>query len=204
MKNMNVFLIGGAPGVGKTTLGRALAAKLGAASVTIDDLMTVAQTVTTPETHPGLHVMRRVHHLEYFTNNSVAQLKADADVQHEASWPFVKSIILKHATWAPSPIIIDGWHLRPRRVAELDLPDVWSGWIVITPSILVEREKRNLQWLQGSSNPERMLENFLARSLWYNDLVKEQASELRMNILPQTGDVSVDDLCKMVLETIDG
>jgi hypothetical protein len=81
---------------------------------------------------------------------------------------------------------------------------IWSGWIVISPSILVEREKKNLQWMQGSSDPERMLENFLARSLWYNDLIKEQASELDMNILLQTGDASVGDLCKMILEAIDG
>lgn len=49
-----------------------------------------------------------------------------------------------------------------------------------------------------------MLENFLARSLWYNDLIKEQASELDMNILLQTGDASVGDLGKMILEAIDG
>jgi 2-phosphoglycerate kinase len=204
LKNVNVFLIGGAPGAGKTTLGCTLAAKLGIASVTIDDLMTVAQTVTTPETHPGLHVMRNVPYLEYFTNSSVDQLKTDANIQHEATWPFVKSLILKHATWDPSPIVIDGWHLRPNRVAELNLHNIWSGWIVISPSVLTEREKKNLKWLQGSSSPERMYENFLARSLWYNDLIQEQAASLQMNILPQTGDDSVDDLCNMILKTIDG
>jgi 2-phosphoglycerate kinase len=204
LKNVNVFLIGGAPGVGKTTLGCALAAKLSIASVTIDDLMTVAQTVTTPETHPGLHAMRKVPYLEYFTNSSVEQLKADANLQHEATWPFVKSLILKHATWAPSPIVIDGWHLRPSRVAELNLHNLWSGWIVISPSVLVEREKKNLKWLQGSSSPEQMLENFLVRSLWYNNLVKEEASKLHMNILPQAGDTTIDDLCNMILKTIDG
>jgi 2-phosphoglycerate kinase len=202
--NVNVFLIGGAPGVGKTTLGRALAAKLGSASVSIDDLMTVAQAVTTPETHPGLHIMNKMPHVEYFTNSSVDQLKADANVQHEATWPFVKGLILKHATWAPSPIVIDGWHLRPSKVAELNLPNIWSGWIVISPSVLEERERKNLQWFEGSSSPERMLENFQARSLWYNDLIKEQASALQMNILPQTGDASVDDLCNLILKRIDG
>ena len=199
-----MFLIGGTSGAGKTTLGCALAAKLGIASISIDDLMTVAQTVTTPETHPGLHVMRKVPHIEYFTNSSVDQLKADANAEHEATWPFVKALIVKHTTWAPSPIVIDGWYLRPNRVAQLKLNNVWSGWIVISPSVLEERERKNVDWLRKSSNPERMLENFLARCLWYNDLIKKQATELQMNILPQTGDISVDDLCNMVLETIDG
>jgi hypothetical protein len=202
MKKVNVFLIGGAPGVGKTSLGLALAAKLGIASVTIDDLLTVAQTVTTPETHPGLHVMRKVPYLEYFTNSSLDQLKADAELQHEATWPIVKNLILKHTGWAPSPIVMDGWHLSPSKVAELNFPGVWSGWIVIEPSILVEREKKNLQWLQGSSNPERMLENFLARSLWYNQLIQAEASELELNILYQDGHTYVEDLTGKVLETI--
>ncbi|MCL4870330.1 MAG: hypothetical protein KJ063_15300 [Anaerolineae bacterium] len=203
MKKANVFLIGGAPGVGKTTLGRALATKLGLVSVSVDDLMTVAQAVTTPETHLGLHVMRKVPHLEYFTHSPVEQLKADADIQHEAAWPFLKQLILKRATWDTSPIVIDGWHLRPHRVAELNLPTVWSSWIVVEPDVLVERENNNRQWLQGSSDPDRMLDNFLARSLWYNELIQQQASEWQMNILWQTGDVSVDALCQMVLAAID-
>jgi 2-phosphoglycerate kinase len=203
LKNVNVFLIGGAPGVGKSTLGIALASKLNIPSVTIDDLMTVAQTVTTPETHPGLHIMRKIPYHEYFTDSSVEQLKTDANVQHEATWPFIKSLILKHTRWAPSPIVIDGWHLRPNRVAELNLQNIWSGWIVISPTVLIEREKKNQKWLQGSTSPERMLENFLARSLWFNELIKDQASALHMKVLPQSGDVTVVDLCNMILDSID-
>ena len=48
-----------------------------------------------------------------------------------------------------------------------------------------------------------MLENFLARSLWYNDLIKQQASELQMNILPQAGEMSVDELCEVVISRSD-
>ena len=201
MENINtkVFLIGGAPGSGKTTLGSALAARLGITSLSVDDLMYAAQGVTTPETHPGLHVMRKVPSLEYFTNSTVDQLKADATLQHEATWPLVEQVVRYHATWGPA-IVIDGWYLRPSTVALLKLDNVWSGWIVASDAVLEERERKNVGWFQDSPNPERMLENFLARSLWYNDLIKQQATELKMNILPQAGETSVDELCKMVLE----
>lgn len=102
-----VFLIGGAPGAGKTTLGSALAARLGFTSLSIDDLLTAAQAVTTPESHPRLHFMRNKPYLEYFTNSSVEQLKADATLQHEAAWPLVKRVIRKHARGG-SAIVIDG------------------------------------------------------------------------------------------------
>lgn len=202
MQRVKVFLIGGAPGAGKTTLGRALAARLGIASVTVDDLMTVAQAVTRPETHPDLHVMRKVSHLEYFTDSSVEQLKVDADVQHEASWLFIQRLILKYASSGSSGIVIDGWHLRPDRVAELNVSGVWAGWLVVSPSVLIERERGNVAWLQGSSDPEGMLENFLARSLWFNALIQQQASALGMRVLFQDGGSSVDDLCSLILEEL--
>ncbi len=193
-----VYLIGGAPGAGKSTLGAALATRLGVTSLSIDDLVIAAQAVTTPETHPGLHFMRKVPYFEYFTNSPVDQLKADATLQHEATWPLVERVVRKHVAWGPG-IVIDGWHMRPSMVSQLNLDNVWSGWIVASSVVFEERERKNSGWLKDSSDPERMLENFLARSHWYNDLIKQQATELQMNILPQTGETSVDQLCEMVL-----
>jgi len=194
-----VFLIGGAPGAGKSTLGTALAARLGIGSLTIDDLVTAVQAVTTPETHPGLHLMWKTSHLDYFTHSSTDKLKADAVRQHEATWPFIERVIRKHALEG-APIVIDGWHLWPGRVSQLQLENVWAGWIIVAPSVLEGRERKNVEWLQGSSDPERMFGNFMSRSLWFNSLMEEQANELQMNILSQHGKTSVDELCEMILE----
>lgn len=200
MKNTNtkVFLIGGAPGAGKSTLGLALGARLGIASLSVDDFMRAAQAITTPETHPGLHVMRRVPSTEYFTDSSVDQLKSDATAQHEATWPLVERVVRLHAR-GESAIVIDGWHMRPRMVAQLELDNVWSGWIVSSDSVFEERGIKSAEWVRKSSNPERLHENLLARSLWYNDLIRQQATELGMNILPQPGETTVDELVQMVL-----
>ena len=203
MKHPAVILIGGAPGVGKTTLGIALAARLSFASLSIDDLMSAAQAVTTPETHPELHIMRTLPYLDYFTNTSVDQLKADAEVQHAATWPIVERVIRKHAAAGPG-IAIDGWHLRPRRVAGLDLENVRSVWLVAAPSVLESRERSNPDWLRDSADPERMLQNFLARSLWYNDLIKNEAGEAGMNVLVQSGAASVDQLCTAAVAKVAG
>ena len=197
-----VFLIGGAPGAGKTTLGSALATRLGITSLSVDDLMTAAYAVTTAETHPDLHVMRQVPYLEYFTNSSVEKLKADATVQHEAMWPVIEQVVQKHVRNGTA-IVIDGWHLRPSRVAQLPAPTVSAYWLVTSAAVLQERESNNLEWMQGSSNPDRMLENFLARSLWYNELIKEEATRLQLNMLFQSGEKSADDLCDMIVARSD-
>src|SRR3954464_15054456 len=88
-----VYLIGGAPGVGKSTLGRELAARIGAASLSADDLMIAAKRITTAQSHPGLHIMSRLPYAEYFTTSSVEQLKADAILQHDAVWPAIESVV---------------------------------------------------------------------------------------------------------------
>lgn len=157
-----VYLIGGPPGAGKSTLGLALGARLGVASISVDDLVIAAHAITIYETHPGLH-----------------------------------------AKWG-STIVIDGWHMRPRMVAQLELDNVWSGWIVPSDSVLEERESRTVEFVRKSSNPKRMLEDFLARNLWFNDLIRREATELHMNILPQPRETSVDELCQMVLDSSGG
>ena len=202
MEHARVLLIGGAPGVGKTTLGRSLAIRLGITSLTIDDLLTAAKAVTTPGSHPGLHVMQGLNYIEYFTGSSLERLQADATRQHEAAWPAVEKVIRNHASWG-SPVVIDGWALDPRRVAQLDLNSVMSFWLVAGPGVLEERERRNIAFTRDSPDPERMLKNFLARSLWYNQLIKEQAGELQLNVLEQNGELSTDELCRMVLEKLD-
>lgn len=201
LANPSVLLIGGAPGVGKTTLGRALGARLGVVSLTIDHLRIAARAITTPQSHPGLHVMSRVNHVEYFTTSSVDQLIADAREEHEALWPVVEKVIRSHSAGGSgrgSPIVIDGWALIPRRVIELGLDNVASYWLVIDPAVLREREHRNTAFFNESPDPPRMLSNFLARSLWHNDFIKEQAAERGLNVLRQDGSTSVDDLCRMV------
>jgi 2-phosphoglycerate kinase len=193
-----VFLIGGAPGAGKTTLGKALAASVDATSLTADDLLTAAKAITTPASHPGLHVMTATDSIEYFTTSSVDQLIADASLQHAATWPAIDKVIRKHATWGP-PVVIDGWFLRPKKVAELDLDSVLSFWLVADPAVLEERERRNVEFFGRSADPERMLRNFLGRSLWYNELIRQQATDLGLHILKQDGSASVEALCATAL-----
>ena len=167
--------------------------------MTIDDLMTVAKTATTPESHPGLYLYTGITHLEYFTTASVERLQADAERQHEAIWPFVRNLIAKHSNWTAAPIVIDGWHLRPHRMAELNQDRVEPVWLHIAPDVLEARERKNPSWTQNSTDPERMFRNFMARSLWYNDLIRREALRFGMHLLHQDGRTSVEALCDAVL-----
>lgn len=197
MSRPKVILIGGCPGAGKTTLGRALAARLGYASLTIDDLVNAARAITTPQSHPGLHVMNRPNFTEYFTNSPVRQLIDDATRQHQAIWPAVERTIRNHATWG-CPIVIDGFHLRPEWTRSLNVESVSAHWLVIDPTVLEDRERRNVEFVSQSAHPRQMLDRFLARSRWCNELVATQARSCGDPILQQDGTKSVEDLCRQV------
>jgi 2-phosphoglycerate kinase len=167
-------------------------------SLTVDDLLIAARAVTAAETHPGLHAVGAAGYVEYFTTTSVEQLIADAAAQHEAIWPAVENVIRKHAAWGP-PIVIDGWAVRPVRVAALDVANLASLWLVADPTVLMNRERGNERFFAASLDPERMFTNFLGRSLWHNDLIRREAAELGLRVLHQDGHTSVDALCDAAL-----
>jgi adenylate kinase family enzyme len=99
----------------------------------------------------------------------------------------------------PKIILIGGAPGAGKTTLGSALAAVCSGWLVIDTAVLEACERNNEAWLKGSADPERMFRNFMGRSLWYNNLIRQQADLLQMNVLFQDGTKSVDDLCEMVL-----
>ncbi len=201
MDEQPVLLIGGPPGAGKTTLGRALAAALGVVSLTVDDLVVAARGVTTPETHPALHPMAGIGHTRYFTDGPAERLIADAEAMQDAFWPAVERVVRAHAA-TKGPIVMDWWLLAPHLVAALGTDHVASLWVHIDPNVLEQRERTNVDFVAGSDDPERMLDNFMRRSLWRNQFVSAEAQRLGLPLLHQDGTIPVDALVDAALETL--
>ena len=192
-----VVVIGGPPGGGKTTTGRALGARLGWTSLTIDDLARAVRAMVPEETLPDLHAIGRVPSVEYFTTTTPADLMADAERQHRALWPAVAAVIRHHLAFGP-PIVIDGYHLLPERIPEVATPDLLAVFLDVEPDVLEERE-RSLSYYDGSDDPEAMIANFLGRSNGWNRRIADAARSHGHVVLRQDGSKSADDLVDAIV-----
>ena len=195
-----VVLVGGPPGAGKSTLGRRLAQRLGYGALSVDDLAAAMRSVTDAARHPGLF-LQPDGHLRYFTDSSPDQLIADALRQEEVLWPAVERVI-RTRLGKGDGVVIDGWLLSPEKVHGLASDQVAAVWIHIDEEALDRRERRVESFREGSDDPERMHANFMARSLWRNRVVAEEARRLGMPVIEQPGSVAVDDLVDLALAAL--
>lgn len=199
--DLRVLLIGGPPGAGKTTLARSVSGRLGFASTTVDDLVTTARLTTTRASHPDLHQVAGDGHLPYFTNGPPERLIADAKRLDRAMWPIVEHVIRRHVA-SDAPVVLDWWLFSPEKVAPIADRRVKSVWLHIDAEALDVRERANTEFRDGSSDPDRMHSNFMARSLWRNEFVATQAAALDLPVLYQPGGRTVKDLTNATISAL--
>jgi 2-phosphoglycerate kinase len=189
-----VILIGGAPMTGKSTLGRALAARLGYGCLSTDDLGQAINALTTTESHPALHEVDGADYREYCITRSVPELIADAERRHAALWPAIAAVITAHAAWWDDPTLIEGWALYPARVAGLGLPDVASVWLVADDEALEARLRAATDFISGVSDEQTLIRNFLARSRWQNARISREAAEAGLPAITVSGQTETADI----------
>jgi len=71
--------------IGETTIARRLAARLDYGPMSTDGLGQSMGAVTTPDSHPNLHLMSGIDHREYYVSRSTERLIQDAENQPQAS-----------------------------------------------------------------------------------------------------------------------
>ena len=177
-----VILLGGAPLLGKTVVGRKLAVRLEYGCLATDDLADGIMAVTTEQTHPHLHLLEQRDHRKYFVTRSVARMVADAEYRNEGLWPAVKRVIVKHAEWAP-PVVIEGWHLVPKKVAQLGMGGILSLWLVGDDEVFRERVLEQSVSFEQTSMGEELVRKFIERSIALNKGILEGAESFGLPVV---------------------
>jgi 2-phosphoglycerate kinase len=192
MRYPKVIYLGGAPMLGKTTVARMLACRLGYSSLSTDDVGVAIGAVRKRDQHP-------IDYREYYIVNSLQTLIQDLNEGHEALWPALRTIVQNHEAWG-HPLVIEGWALRPSFVHSL-AGDV-SGVFLLADEALIEKRVRSSDFSEGASDVALMIERYCARSFWYNAMLRAEVARLGLKALVISDGMRTEEIVDQCLSLL--
>lgn len=112
-RSWQVFLLGGASGVGKTSLSYPLARRLGVGITEVDDFQVVLECMTTPEQQPALHFWRTHPARHTLTPEEIV---AQGIAIGNALTPALAAVIVNHVE-SRTPVVLEGDFILPSLLA---------------------------------------------------------------------------------------
>ena len=175
---MRVVLIGGTSNVGKSTVGRAVAERLGFAYRSTDLLARhPGRPWRTPEREVPAHVA------EHYGSLTVDELITSVLAHYERLWPRIRTLIASHAAQdgAGAGLVLEGSALWPARIAGLDVPHTAAVWLTADEAVLRARVHAGGRYEAATDEERALMDSFLARTERYQSLMVEALDELGLD-----------------------
>ncbi|HZU13546.1 MAG TPA: hypothetical protein VFB58_11970 [Chloroflexota bacterium] len=190
-----VLLLGGASGVGKTSISYRLAQHYGVALTEVDDFQVVLEGMTTPEQYPVLHYWR-THFDEARAMDDDAQL--DFFIRYAEVMSRALTLVIGNHIETHTPIILEGDFILPSLATQPEYAGFAAGGQV--RAVFLHEEKpqirRNFLLRDGIDQPERAHISYLL-SRWLGD----RARELGLPVVPAR---PWETVLQRVIATVDG
>jgi 2-phosphoglycerate kinase len=172
-RDWQVLLLGGASGVGKTSVSYRLARRYGVNLVEVDDFQAVLERMTTPEEQPVLHYWR-THREEW------RRLDEEGRLAYTLRYGAVMAEALEHVIAnhleSRTPIVLEGDFLLPSLAAKAAFGDIPADGQVRAVFLYAEDEAQiawNYRAREGREQTER------ARASWrYSEWLRQEASQM--------------------------
>ncbi|MEV0581968.1 hypothetical protein [Nonomuraea sp. NPDC050310] len=104
-----VILLGGASGIGKSSVAYPLARRLGVPLVELDDIVEALQAMTTPQQLPMLHYWCTTPEAAAFPAERIVELQIEVA---RALEPAVRAVVANHLETG-TPVVLEGDYLLP-------------------------------------------------------------------------------------------
>jgi 2-phosphoglycerate kinase len=189
-----VILIGGSPMIGKSTIAISLAVKLLYSCISTDDIGEILQTIS------AISPMHGQNYLDYYTCTEKPKLIQDIIEYHKKIEPAIHKLIKIHSTWG-SPLIIEGWALYPNQFLEND-DNIFTVWLIADKHLLSNRLRKNIGFYIGAKEPEKMKENYLYRSEWYNDKILKQCETENKKYILVKQESTTDEIVSYIIDML--
>lgn len=194
-RSLRVLLVGGTSHVGKSSVARVVAARLGWDYQSTDSL---ARHPGRPwQTAPG----REEFVAAYYTSQSVEELVADV-LRHyrETVWPLVERIVAERLATDIAPgLVIEGSAVLPDLVAELNCERVGAAWLVAGEDLVTRRIHGESGYAAERPRQRALVDRFLARSLRFGERLEGDLERLGFSATSVEAEVDAEDLAELCL-----
>jgi 2-phosphoglycerate kinase len=196
--SVRVVLIGGTSHVGKSTLARCLAERLGWANRSTDLL---ARHPGRPWRPPGEDMPPHVA-AYYLGLTDDARLASVLD-HYRNIWPLAEALVRRHAEDpAAERLVLEGSALCPERVAGVALRSAAAVWLTAPAAVIDDRVRRESRYAEADPRCRAMIEAFIERSHRFDRLMMQEVRRLGLACLEVEGDVAVETLADRCLAAV--
>ena len=172
-----LYMIGGSPCSGKSTLASLLARKYDLLHIKLDDLVDEMMSQASADSQP-ICLLRQDRNPEQIWMRNPEEMADEEWRFYEEIFPYVKSCLIKNQDKA---LLVEGAGLLPHLIKSLEEPAV--SYLCLTPTADFQKKHyKQREWvpyvLEGTSNPEQAFENWMQRDILFAQMVRKEAQKL--------------------------
>ncbi|GAB3391100.1 AAA family ATPase [Amycolatopsis echigonensis] len=195
----HVYWIGGAPGAGKSTIARRLAARHGWRHYATDDVMRAHAARTTPSTAPMLHAFLAMDMDERWVRRSPDVMLETFHWFRGEGFGLIVEDLLR---LPPEPCVAEGLRLLPHLVKPLlDVADQ-AVWLLPTPEFrhaaIEGRSAPGEGFVWQTSDPARAARNLAERDRLFTSRLREETERLGVRAIEVDTTMTEDELFRQV------
>jgi 2-phosphoglycerate kinase len=171
--------LGGASGVGKTSLSYRLARHFAVALTEVDDFQVVLECMTTPEQQPALHFWR-THPAPHTL--SLHDIVTNTITVGETLIPALVAVIINHVE-SHTPVVLEGDYILPALVAHPAIAPLYQAGIV-QATFVSEPEEAQLVANFLQREPDAGPQLLRAQVSWqYGEWLRQEATRFQIPVL---------------------
>ena len=172
-----LYMIGGSPCSGKSTLASLLARKYDLLHIKLDDLVDEMIAQAREDLKP-ISLLRQDRNPEQIWMRNPEEMADEEWRFYEEIFPYVKSCLIKDQDKA---LLVEGAGLLPHLIKSLEEPAV--SYLCLTPTADFQKKHyKQREWvpyvLEGTTNPEQAFENWMQRDILFAQMVRKETMKL--------------------------
>ncbi|MDB5563112.1 MAG: hypothetical protein JWN11_2530 [Hyphomicrobiales bacterium] len=175
-QNLKCILVGGTSNVGKTSVAKHIANRLGWTHVSTDSLAR----------HPGRPWKAKPesvpeHVVEHYSTLRTDELMKSVLTHYRNIWPLAEALTEKYAQGADAGrLVLEGSALWPELVASLYQPSAAAVWLTASDDLLKARIYQESQYEQADPPARALIDKFVGRTHRFNVAMMEDLRRLEL------------------------